>query len=125
MYSAKVRKTLKKRMTPEWYAIEARFVCQIENRRKGLLRFEDRVYLLKAFFEEDAVKRFKKRLKNYEVSYLNMYKERVRMKFEKILYAQEVMDRKIGPEGTEVYWKPGNRRMKPKDIWRPKKRIRK
>lgn len=103
-----------------YFTVFVRFAIQIENHFSGLQDYEDRMVLIKAYNENDAIKRFKKELKLYYEPYLNPLGEMVRWKFDEILDVYYTYEDKIDEEGIEVYSFMKKRRMKPEYEWHPK-----
>ncbi len=112
-------KKLRKSRKLEWYAVKARFICQVEGQIKGSLMYEDRILLLKAYDFEDAEKRAQKEFEEYSHTYLNSDHEMVRWQFEEVLGVYHTFIDKIDPAGMEVYSEYGRRRMRPEYEWHP------
>ncbi|MBZ0321081.1 MAG: DUF4288 domain-containing protein [Anaerolineae bacterium] len=112
-------KKVRKNRKLEWYAVKARFICQVEGQTKGSLLYEDRILLLKAYNFEDVEKRAQKEFDAYAHSYLNGDQEVVRWQFEEVLDIYHTFIEKIDPAGMEVYSEFGRRRMRPEYEWHP------
>jgi len=50
---------------PEFFAVQARFAIQVERQTRGMQRYEDRIVLVRATTEEDAVARLQKPFATY------------------------------------------------------------
>ncbi len=105
-----------------WYCVRAFVVIQVEDARLGNQGTEDRFVLVRASSFEDAKKRLKLQWQEYATPYLNSDGQMVRWSLDKIIDIYDLIDVDINPDGTEVYSKLGQRRMRPQYVWRPKSR---
>lgn len=96
-----------------WYAVQARFVIQVEDVTRGMQTYEDRILLVRAWDFDDAVKRLEPEFAHYEQSYFNSDWQIVRWKFERVLDVYKTDLLKIDPHGTEVFSQMKERRMRP------------
>jgi hypothetical protein len=103
----------------KWHAVLARFAWKIEGRTKGMQTYEHRVMLVKAMAEDDAVRRLQPEFKDYAHPYLNHDGQMVSVQFEEVLNVVDLVEEKIDPRGTEVYYRLYERRMKPEYEWHP------
>jgi hypothetical protein len=108
----------RKRLT--WYAIEARFAIQIEDQTTGSQGYEDRIVLVKAYDEKDAKDRLQDEFAEYASPYLNGDCELVRFQFEAVLDVCQPWFEKLDPNGTEVFFRWGQRKMQPEHVWHPR-----
>ncbi len=113
------RKPRKLPPTLEFYAVQARFGIQIEGETKGLQTYEDRILIVKALGEEDAVAKLKRELSGYGEPYLNPHGQLVRWQFEKVLEVYSTYCTEINPKGEEVWSKLRERRLTPQYTWNP------
>jgi len=106
-----------------YYAVVARFVIQVENKEKGLQRYEDRTLLMKAKSGEEAERKLKKTFKKYENPYLNFQGKMVRWKFEAFVDCYETIYQSLEDmleneeEGIEVFSIIKSRRLNKERSW--------
>jgi Domain of unknown function (DUF4288) len=105
--------------TLSWYAVRALVAIEVEEQKKGLQTTEDRILLVKAYSESDALRRLRDEWTRYESPSLNGDGYLFRWKMQKIIDIYQLFDDRIDPKGTEVYSKLGSRKMKPKYRWKP------
>ena len=104
----------------EWYCVRALVVIRVEHERSGLQNTEDRFVLVRASSFEDAKKRLRNEWREYAAPYLNSDGRMVSWSLEKVMNVYRTGEASIDPAGTEVYSKPGARRMRPEYVWCPK-----
>ncbi len=104
----------------EWFAVWGRVAIQVEGQVSGYQTVEDRVLLVKASSERDAKRRLVKEWKSYAEPYLNSEGYMVRWLLEEVLDVYALMDEEIDENGTEVYSRLRNRRMRPEYQWHPR-----
>ena len=102
-----------------WFAVRAFVAIENEGQEKGMQTTEDRILLVKAYSEPDAIRRLRNEWKRYEVPGLSGDGYLHRWKLQEIVDTYELVDSEIDPKGTEVYSRLGSRRMKPEYIWKP------
>ena len=93
---------------------------QIEGQTKGLQDVEDRIVVVRAYSEDDAVRRLEREWELYAAPYVNTEGLLVRFQMEEILDVG-LLDREIDPAGDEVYSTFSRRRMKPEYEWHPRR----
>ncbi len=104
-----------------YFSVKLRFIEQVEGLKKGLVKYEDRIILLKATSFMDAENRIYEKFKGDEdISLVSGGSLMVRWKFEKVLYIYDTTEVEIDDEGTEVYSEYKSRRLKPEYEWHPK-----
>jgi Domain of unknown function (DUF4288) len=103
-----------------YFSVHGRVAVQIEGRTKGLQTIEDRIVLVRAYSEDDAIERLEREWEEYSQPYLNQFGELVRWKLEEVEDVYEVPSEEIDPKGTEVYISLRSRRMKPEYEWHPR-----
>lgn len=110
----------KRRLLPEigWYAVKVRSAVQVEGCRRGFQTYEESVYLVKARSDQRARRKIERKFAE-QARYLNLRGEQVRWHLEKVLNVDNLIDRDISPEGTEVYWELKKRRMRREYEWHP------
>ncbi len=102
------------------FAVEVRLVFQVEGQTRGLQMYEDRVVVVEAFTERQAERRVRRQLKDLEEPpYLNADGTMARLYPERTLNVWNTLQSKFDPEGTEVYYRLRDRRMKPEYEWHP------
>lgn len=104
---------------PRFYGVLARYAIQIEGQTSGMQTYEHRLVLVWAKSETEAQRKATREAKSYEHVYLNPHGERVRWHLEEILEIYDTMATEIDPDGTEVYSRLRERRMKPDHEWHP------
>jgi hypothetical protein len=105
-------------------AVEVRLVFQLEGQTRGLQRYEDRVVVVEAFSERQAERQVRRTLRDLEEPpYLNRDGTMARWHLERTLNVWTAFS-KFDPEGTEVYYRFRDRRMKPEYEWHPLRRPR-
>ncbi|MBI5095137.1 MAG: DUF4288 domain-containing protein [Candidatus Hydrogenedentes bacterium] len=104
-----------------FYAVRALFAIQIEGQTSGLQTYEDRILLVKAADKRHAVRLAKREFRDYEQISLRTTGYFWRWHFERITDVWGTSYNSIGCEGTEVYSKLQDRRMKPEYEWHPAK----
>ena len=106
-----------------YYTVVARFVIQVENKKKGLQSYEDRMLLVKAKNGKEAEKKLRKNFKKYEEPYLNSQGEMVRWKFEEFIDCYQTTYQSLEgvladeEEGIEVYSVIRSRRLSKEQSW--------
>lgn len=103
-----------------WYCVRAFVVIRVEVARFGMQSTEDRFVLVRANSFEDAKKRLEQQWKRYAEPYLNSDGAMVSWTLDKIVDVYDTYETEIEPSGTEVYSKLGQRKMRPKYVWRTK-----
>lgn len=107
----------------QYFAVVARFAIQIENRTKGLQRYEDRTLLVKAVNVEEAHQKLNKGFNSYGKPYINSYGELVRWKFEAFIESYmtgyESLDEMMedDQEGIEIFSVLKKRKLKKERMW--------
>ena len=102
-----------------WFAVRALVAIEIEGQKKGMQTTEDRILLVKAYSEPDAIRRLRDEWKRYEVpglidgGYLHRWKK------QKIVNTYKLFDSEINPKGTEINSRIDRNRMKPEYTWEP------
>jgi Domain of unknown function (DUF4288) len=105
-----------------WFAVKARFAIQVEGQTAGLQIYEDRIMMVKAKSSEDAENKLRPEFKRYGTPYLNPYGFMARWAFERVLDVYEIGDEKIDARGVEIFSVLARRRMKPKYVWKLKRK---
>jgi hypothetical protein len=80
---------------------------------------EDRFVLVRASSFEDAKKRLNRQWRKYATPYLNSDGQMVSWSLDRVIDVYDIGETELDPAGTEVYSKLGQRRMRPKYVWRP------
>jgi hypothetical protein len=119
---AGMRKRRRSREKDEFFCVRARVAIQVEGSSRGYQSWEDRFVLVRASGFEDAERRLEKQWRQYAAPYINPAGELVRWKLEKVLDVYATRETEIDPEGTEVYSKLGQRRMRREYEWRTTRR---
>ncbi len=109
----------KKQKEFSWYAVRARVAWQIEGQKKGYQTVEDRILLLKAYSEDDAVRRLSREWKNYENPTMVFDGYLMRLHMEEVTDVYKIIDSELDSKGTEVFSSLHERRMKPEYEWHP------
>lgn len=103
-----------------YFSVKLRFMEQVEGLKKGLVKYEDRIILLKASSFEDAEDKVYEKFKDDEdISLVSGGSLMVRWKFEQVLYIYDTTEVEIDDEGTEVFSVYKSRRLKPEYEWHP------
>jgi hypothetical protein len=114
------RRKKRRKKQLDWYAVLARFAIQIEGQRAGLQGFEDRTVIVRAWDNDDAIRRLHREFDGYVTPYLNLSYELVRWQFEKVLEVQWLsIDDSPDPKGAEVFSTMRSRRMRREFEWHP------
>jgi len=79
--------------------------------------------LVRASYFEDAKKRLRRHWREYARPYLNAKGQMVSWQFDQVVDIYWIGQTNIDPTGSEVYSKLGQRRMRPKYVWRPKQGV--
>lgn len=87
-----------------WYSARALFRCEVQGDKRKRILFEETIFLLRARFDAEARKNALKIARKKQHSYNNVYKERVRWKFHRLLEVLHLIDQRLVP-GAEVYWR--------------------
>jgi hypothetical protein len=103
--------------TNHWFAVQARFAIQVEEQKRGMQGYEDRIVIVKAPTSDKARGKLQRGFKEYGRPYLNSDGYMVRWAFESVLDIYELVADKIDPEGTEVFSVLSGRRLQPKYKW--------
>lgn len=104
-----------------WYCVRALVVIRIEDQASGMQGTEDRFVLVRATSEEDAKRRLKRMWREYANPYLNADGRMVSWQIERVTEVYTLLDTELDASGTEVYSELGNRRMRPRYVWRPRR----
>lgn len=96
-------------------------MIQVEGRRRGLLDCEDRIVLVRAWNEADARRRCQKEFDRYGRPYLGATNLLVRWRFEDVTDVYSLAPFRMDDPVIEVYSKPRRRRLRPGDVWRPRR----
>jgi len=107
----------------EWYCVRALVVIRVEGEKSGMQTTEDRFMLVRASYFEDAKKRLRRHWREYARPYLNAKGQMVSWQFDQVVDIYWIGQTNIDPTGSEVYSKLGQRRMRPKYVWRPKQGV--
>jgi len=102
-----------------WYCVRAFVVIRVEREKSGMQMTEDRFILVRASSSADAEKRLKQVWRKYATPYLNSEGKIVSSSLDRVVDVYDTGETEIDPTGTEVYSKLGERRMRPKYVWRP------
>jgi hypothetical protein len=101
-----------------WFCVWGIVAVQIEDFEKGLVTVEDRLVLVKAFDEKDAERKLRKEWRSYAEPYMNHEGRLVRWKLIRIQDVYDLICDEIDPNGTEVYSRLRDERMKEGYVWR-------
>ena len=102
-----------------WYCVRAFVVIRVERAKLGKQSTEDRFVLVRASSFEDAKKRLNRQWRKYATPYLNSDGQMVSWSLDRVIDVYDIGETELDPDGTEVYSKLGQRRMRPKYVWRP------
>jgi hypothetical protein len=102
----------------EWFCVWGVVAIQVEGQRSGTMRVEDRLVLVKAFGEDDALDRLGPTWKQYAEPYLNPAGYLVRWQLVEIKDVFRLYDDRLSPDGTEVYSRLRSMKLKPEYRWR-------
>ena len=108
---------------PSLFAIRARIAVQVEDQRRGMQLFENRIVVVKAKSEEKAKKALSKHWREYAKPYLNSEGRLVRWQLEEILEVFSAYPAQWDDPWIEVYSSLGRRRMQPNLEWHPRKML--
>lgn len=100
-----------------WFCVWTTHAMQIEGRQRGTVIVEDRLALYKASSRKDAEARARREAIDYAEPYLNDSGERVRWQLVSVKDVYELLDETIDADGTEVYSKLREERMRPDVRW--------
>lgn len=103
-----------------WYCVRASVVIRVERAKRGNQSTEDRFVLVRACSFEDAKTRLKQQWREYATPYLNSDGRMVSWSLDKVTDIYDTGETEIDPNGTEVYSKLGQRRIRPQYAWQPK-----
>ena len=126
----------KRRPRPKeaWFCVWGVVAIQVERQRAGRIDLEDRLVLVRAYDDGDAVKRLQSEWTQYAEPYMNPEGYLVRWQLISIKDTYELFDAKPSPQGTEVFSRLRSAAMRPEFRWvpsapnkalRPKSRARK
>ncbi len=87
-----------------WFSARALFRCEVEGDKRKRILFEETIFLLRASHDEEAKKIALTIARKKQLSYDNMYKQRVRWKLHKLVEVLYLIDQRMAP-GAEVYWR--------------------
>lgn len=108
---------------PSFWCIQARFAIQIENKTKGMQKYEDRLLVIRALTEEEAKQKLLPSFEAYAEPYLNSAGLLVRWQFEAFTdsYCLDIqgVDAFLGGQGVEVFSNLNNRRLRAGMDWQP------
>lgn len=104
----------------KWYCVRALVIICVERQESGNQLTEDRFVLVRASSFEDAKKRLRSQWREYATPSLNSHGYMVSWQLDKIIDVYATSETEIDSAGFEVYSKLGQRRMRPKYVWRPK-----
>ena len=104
-----------------WFSVLARFALQIEGKTRGVQTCVDRLFLVRAAGEKDAIRRLRPRFQAAEAPSLNSHGEMTRYRFEKVV---EIDQPELGGrdlDGTEVFrGLMRDRRIRAGQAWHPR-----
>jgi Domain of unknown function (DUF4288) len=100
------------------FAVQARFAIQIESQVRGIQDYEDRIVVVSARTEDEAVRKLRRPFAAYGRPYLNPGGFMVRWVFERILGVYATYVTEVDPTGTEVFSQIRCRRMRSEHVWR-------
>ena len=101
------------------YAVKAHFALQWEGQRRGTQLCEERIFVLKARSEKDAMLRAGREFRKETFPCLDSSGYFHRWAFEGIVDVCEPVEREFSAKGTEVYYRFEKRRIKRKHQWHP------
>ena len=105
-----------------WFCVWGIVAIQVERQRSGTMEVEDRLVLVKAYDDQDAVNRLRPEWERYAEPYLNPDGYLVRWQLVDIKDVFSVNDEKLSPEGSEVYSRLRTVKMKPAYRWQASRR---
>lgn len=86
-----------------WYAVKVLFESvHAEDKNENLKLFEESIFLVKAFHEDEANEKAKVFAKKAEHEYVNTYGVSIKSQFVTILHTFELNDHEL-TDGTEIY----------------------
>jgi len=104
------------------YAVKGLLVEKTEGEAKGREQVEERLLVLRAKSEREAVRLARRMFKASESWILLTDGRYQKSRFEEILDVCECPDRDFNPKGTEVFYAFRNRKRRPSDAWYPGRR---
>jgi len=87
-----------------WYSARVLFRCVVQGDKRKRILFEETIFLVRARYDEEARKNALAIARKKQLSYNNMFKQKVRWKFHKLLEVLPLIDQRMVP-GAEVYWR--------------------
>jgi len=107
---------------PSLYAIRVRIAIQVEDQKRGMQLFEDRILVVKARSESEARKKLSKHWREYARPYLNREGKLVRRQLEEILEVFSAYPANWDDQWIDVYSSLGRRRMRSEFEWHPRRK---
>jgi hypothetical protein len=115
----------KPRRRPSFFCVKMTVAIQIEGRKKGMQRYEERYVLYKGYSEAEAIQKAELAALAYQKAYLNSDGLLVRWKVESIDSAYEVVTEANTKdfEGAEVFSVLKTRKLTPNRVWSENEKI--